>query len=141
MKRFLISSPKFTGEAELFYNTDGILCKIDCTETSMDENTITRFKNSVPAGLSKLQESFSPTTVIVEADFEVTFDMFWKKYDKKINKSRCIMLWCKLSKSMQVLAFYGITPYYKFLKKEGEWRKPVDPENYLRNKYWENEYK
>lgn len=140
MKRFLITSPKFSGQAEIFYNSDGVLCRIDCTDTNMTAIMVHHFKNAVSAHLMELSQKFSSDTVIVEAEYEVSFDMFWKKYNKKVNKSRCILLWSKLNKSMQVQAFFGIDAYNKFLKKEGEWRKPVDPENYLRNKYWENEY-
>ncbi|HEY5391830.1 MAG TPA: hypothetical protein VIJ57_06935 [Hanamia sp.] len=140
MKRFLITSQKFTGQAELLYNDAGVLCKIDVTDTNMSAQTVHQFKASVPAHTDMLGVAFSNLTTIVEAEYEVSFDMFWKKYNKKVNKSRCMLLWGKLNKSMQVQAFFGIEAYNKFLKKEGDWRKPVDPENYLRNKYWENEY-
>ena len=139
MKRFLITSPKFTGQAELLYNDAGVLCKIDCTDTNMGA-AIHQFKQQVPAREGMLQESFSSQTVIIEAEFEVTFDMFWKKYNKKLNKSRCIMLWGKMNKAHQVQAFFGVDSYDKYLKKEG-WRNKADPETYLRNAYWENEYR
>lgn len=142
MKRFLITSPKFTGQAELQYNDKGTLCKIDCTQAVMEEITIMHFKQAVPATLSKLisGRAFSSDTIIVEADFEVTFEMFWEAYRKKINKLRCIPLWNKLSKVEQVSAYYGISTYDKYLHRES-WRTKQDPENYLRNKAWLNEYK
>lgn len=139
MKRFLITSPKFTGQAELLYTDAGVLCKIDCTDTNMGE-AIFQFKTQVPTQMDKLKYSFSTLTTIVEAEFEVSFDMFWKKYNKKINKSRCILLWGKLNKVQQVQAFFGVDGYDKYLKNEG-WRSKADPETYLRNGYWENEYR
>ena len=140
MKRFLITSPKYPGQAEILYNDAGVLCKIDCTDTNMSHHIIHHFKSSVPALAGALQSSFSSQTIIIEAEYEVSFDMFWKKYNKKINKSRCILLWGKLNKAQQVLAFFGIDSYDKYLKKE-DWRGKADPETYLRNGYWENEYK
>ena len=50
---------------------------------------------------------------------------------------------CKVSdvykRQLQVLAYMGVPAYDKFLKKEG-YRSKADPETYLRNRYWENEY-
>ena len=140
MRRFLITSSRFSGQAEVIYNDAEVLCKIDCTDTDMNVSTIKAFKAAVGPDIASIADLL-PNCMIVEAEYEVSFEMFWKKYNKKINKSRCIMLWGKLNKTMQVQAFFGIDAYNKFLKKEGEWRKPVDPENYLRNAYWENEYK
>lgn len=140
MKRFLITNPRFTGQVEVVYNEHQVLCKIDCTETNMDAKTVDQFKRTISPVQSGIAAGFSPNTSIVEAEYEVSFEMFWKKYDKKINKARCMPLWEKMEKSMKVAAFFGITEYSKFLKKE-TWRSKADPETYLRNRYWENEYK
>jgi|SRR5690242_8000177 len=138
MRRFLITSPRFSGQAEVIYNTAGVLCKIDCSDTDMNAGTIKHFKAAVGPDIASIG-NLLPNCIIVEAEYEVTFDMFWKKYGKKINKARCILLWNKLNKTMTVQAFHGIEAYDKFLKRES-WRTKADPETYLRNKYWENEY-
>lgn len=141
MKRFLITSDKFTGTAELMYNERGTLIKIDMTQAQMCENTVVGFKRAVPQNLPLLirNDWCSPGTTVVEADFEVTFEMFWNAYRLKVNKKRCTPLWDKLSKPKQVAAFYGISRYDKFLHKTGRYK--LDPENYLRNETWENEYR
>ncbi len=142
MRRFIVTSSKFKGQAELFYTAGGILCKIDCTSTEMSAVTIDHFKKAVPATLAGLIDgkSFSNDTTIIEAEYEVTFDMFWNDYDKKINKARCTLLWNKLNKFEQIKAFNAVKDYSRYLKKES-WRGKADPETYLRNQYWENEYK
>ena len=142
MRKFLITNPKYTGAAEVFYHEKGTLCKIDLVHTNMDEPTVQHFKSAVPVTLHNLIGGigFSKETVVVEADFEVTFQMFWSAYRKKIKLGRCQPLWAKLTKVEQVQAFYGISAYDKYLQKES-WRSKADPESYLRNKYWENEYK
>jgi hypothetical protein len=66
--------------------------------------------------------------------------MFWQLYDKKINRKRCEPLWDKLSKNKQVAAWAGINAYNKFLQ-ANSWRKKADPESYLKNEMWENEWK
>lgn len=142
MKRFIITSDKFTGTAELLYNDKGTLIKIDMSNAAMNEQAVIMFKRAVPHNLPTLMRNdwCSAGTVTVEADFEVSFDMFWTDYRKKINKVRCLPLWNKLSKVEQVKAYYGISTYDKFLHRES-WRSKADPENYLRNKMWDNEYK
>src|SRR5665213_2005542 len=114
MKRFLITSTKFSGQAEIFYNDAEILCRIDCSDTNMSATVMHHFKNAVGVTIPMMGRNFSADTVIVEAEFEVSFDMFWKKYNKKINKARCMILWSKMNKGLQVQAFFGITGYDKY---------------------------
>ncbi|MES1223381.1 MAG: hypothetical protein ABUT20_48245, partial [Bacteroidota bacterium] len=122
------------------FNEKGILTIIDCTDTNMNDQVMKHFKSAAPVTVDQIETAFTAPTVVVAADFEVSFEMFWKKYNKKINKSRCMLLWSKMDKTLQVLAYMGIAGYDKYLKKES-WRTKADPETYLRNKYWENEYK
>lgn len=141
MRRFLITSPNFTGQAEIVFTAEGTLCRIDLTDTDMQPGMVKGFKDHMCVHVDLLADTFKGTqATVVEADFEVSFDAWWKKYNKKINKSRCMLLWAKMDKSMQVLAYMGIDGYDKYLKKES-WRSKADPETYLRNRYWENEYK
>lgn len=81
---------------------------------------------------------------VVQADYEMTFDMFWNQYGKvfpgkKVNKNRCVPLWEKLSKTEQVKAYHGIDAYRKGAEKNGR-NFFIDPERYLRDKTWQNEY-
>ncbi len=142
MKRFIVTSPSWTGEAEIVYNEVGKLVRLSFENCTIPEHdrVVHNFKMITPVSMDKLQEAFAPTTAtVVEADFEVNFDMFWKAYNHKINKLRAVAIWGKLSKTDQVKAYYGIAIYDKFLKKES-WRKKADPETYLRNKMYDNEY-
>jgi hypothetical protein len=141
MRRFIINSPKFQGNAEVFYTEGGILCKIDLTQCVMSEMIIHHFKCSVPPTLIRLLEgkAFSEETTIVEAEFIITFDMFWTAYGKKINRLRCEKLWSQLNKMDHVKAFHGI-PFYDGFLKINKWRTKADPEKYLKDMMWENEW-
>ena len=143
MKRFIVTSSSWIGEAEIVYNDNGLLVKLsfdNCTIPA-HEKVVSGFKAITPVLMGDLQTAFAHTkATVVEADFEVTFDMFWKAYNHKINKVRTLPLWNKLSKTDQVKAYYGIAAYDKYLKKES-WMGKQLPENYIRNKSWENEYK
>jgi hypothetical protein len=142
MRKFVITSSKFKGQAELVYNDSELLTVIDLQQAFMDMETIYRFKAVAPLTIKQLQtgSAFSNETTVVEVDFTVSFDMFWQKYDKKINRKRCEPLWEKLPKGKQVTAWAGIDAYNRFLQLNS-WRKKADPETYLRNEMWDNEWK
>jgi len=141
MRRFLITHPKFTGSAEVQYNSDGQLFIIDLSSCIIPADVLRPFKNAIPVDVNTMvQGAWAEQAIIIEKDFDVTFEMFWTAYDKKINRLRAEAAWHKLSKTEQVLAFYGIKKYDAFLK-VANWRKKADPENYLKTKYWENEWK
>jgi hypothetical protein len=140
MRRFLITSKKFAGTAELIYNQEGDLTMINTRQSDLKSTLLAHFKHSVPVHVDAIETAFSNETTIVEADFEITFDMFWNEYGLKINRKRCEQLWDRLSTSKKVAAWLGIVEYKKFLK-ANEWRKQADPETYLKKEYWENEWK
>lgn len=140
MRRFLVTnSEKFDGTAEIVYNGNGMLCKVDLQNCLFSPVMLSAFIRAVPVQISQLDTSFSSGTTVVEAEYEISFDMFWEAYDKKINRKRAEILWAKLAKPQKVKAFFGVSAYNKYLKAEG-WRKKADPEKYLRDQYWENEY-
>lgn len=140
MRRFLITNPRYTGEAVLLYNTDDVLQRIDISMTDMSPETIAHFKRAVPVQLSGLEAAFKAPTVVVESEVVITFEQFWKKYDHKFNKDRCEKLWDKMSKTDKIRAYYELDRYHKFLRKNPEHFK-LHPDTYLRNKAWLNDYK
>ena len=140
MKKYLITNPRFTGEAIIYYNETGLLEMVDLKETDMDYNTRNHFKNSLPVLEANLSTSFSASTIVVQSDIVITFEQFWKKYDYKFHKDRAEQLWGRLSKSNQVLAYYAVDKYAKFLRKNPTQSK-LHPDTFLRNKAWLNDYK
>ena len=99
MKRYLIAAPGYTGDAELIFNANGKLVRIDISKTTMGAEVMEEFKIRAPVNINNLHSAFEGVkAVITEADFEITFEQFWKKYNKKINKVRCIPLWAKNAK-------------------------------------------
>ena len=141
MRRFLLAAPGYTGDAELIYNETGKLIRIDISKTNMAAGVMEEFKQRAPVNVADLDKAFEGVKLTMqEVGFEISFEQFWKKYDKKINKVRCVALWNKLSAGDRLKAYLGIDKYNAYLRKEG-WRTKLDPENYLRNRAWENEYK
>lgn len=141
MRSFHISSQRFEGHIALMFNTEEYLINIDFSAAQLSTKQLKLFLQKTPLCISAIEQFVTELPVtIVEADYCVTFVMFWTAYDKKINKKRCEPLWNKLAKNKQIAALNGIKQYDRFLKAEG-WRKKADPENYLRNEMWENDWK
>lgn len=143
MRRFLITNPKvFNGEAEVVYDGIGKLVKIDFSNTDMTVNMVTKFKEHIPANFEHLEGMMKHSiATIVETTMRIDFEQWWREYDKKINKKRCTPLFEKLTDSDTVLALLGIKPYKKYLKSLPYARPMADPEKYLKDRYWENEWK
>lgn len=141
MRKYIITSPNFTGQVEILFDENGLLQTVDFRQCSIKHPAaIETFKSTIPATIKQLEDAFKGTkATIIEADYEVSFDDFWEKYNKKINKKRCLPLWAKLTKAKQIKAIAGITRYDRFLQQTT--RGKLDPENYLRNEAWENEWR
>lgn len=139
MKRYLITNPRYSGEAMILYNEAGLLQKIDIGQTDMDAVTIASFKKAVPVSSNDLETAFGKQTVIVESEITISFEQFWKKYDYKFHKDRAELLYTRLSKTNQILAYYAIDKYNKYLRKKDSQSK-LHPDTYIRNKAWLNEY-
>ena len=144
MRRFIITSTKFTGQVELTYGTNDIITSIvfiDCsfTANAMQKILIIFSATAHVADLATQLKQYDQL-VVVEKSCRISFEEWWNKYNKKINKLRCIPLFEALNDAETVLATEGIKPYDKFLA-EAKVRQKLDPENYLKQKSWMNQWK
>lgn len=141
MRKFLVTSPKFTGQAELTYNGRETLCRIDCTDTDMDQHTIQAFKAAVPSTLAALLQGkgFSSETTIVEAGYEVTFDLFYADYPLKRNRYKAEKVFDAMSKTDKVKAFNSLHFYKKYCTRNA-WYTPMIADKYLRNREYETDW-
>lgn len=142
MKKFIATSSGFEGEVHIVYNDDGVLMFVDFSFSNIEPEGIQWIKDRTPVKYTSewFHKSFNTDRLtFVEESFHVDFEMFWKRYNHKINKKRCVDLWNKMGKTQQVKAYFGITAYVNYLNRTG-YRNKKDPENYLRNKMWETDW-
>jgi hypothetical protein len=140
MKRYLIQSPRYTGSVEVIYN-NGILQVLDISNTNMARpSMIEAFIKKVSVEECYLANGWVDNVTIIPADVEITFKMFWDKYNNKVNKLRATKIWERMPLAEQVAAYCNIQKYFTYLKKN-DWRGQQDPDTYLRNKTYLNEYK
>jgi hypothetical protein len=141
MRKFLIASKKYTGQVEVVYapmpNLEHflILESIDFANTSLNPVQRDAFKKLLPVMFTEFEPAMvAAGATVVEDDYTVSFDDYWKLVKKKVNRKRCEDLWARMSKVNQVLAVVNLAKYYKCLNRTG--RKEADPETYLKNEYF-----
>ncbi len=146
MEKLIITHKNFQGEIIAIYGEENELLTIDFTKASLSLDQRRYFTSRMPAQRSKnflehFANSKGETTLCVVGErHEISFEMFWDKYAQKYNKIRCEKVWARMSKTDRVKAYYGIDAYFKFLKLQPFDRKKQDPENYLKNQTWTNEW-
>lgn len=141
MKRFLISSPAYNGDAEIVFDTDGRLIRMDVMNTNMPPELVHQFKVKLPAMLIGLEEAFAGSkATIVEADFEFTSEDFMREYPYKRNTHLVHQHWPKMLKSDQVLAYYSAIDYRRYCERN-KWYNPKIPVAWLRDKEFLNDWK
>lgn len=141
MRRFLISSTKFDGHAELIYGSANRLVRIDLTAAVMNDETIRHFKAAAPVTLKALEggQGFGATTTIVEADFEISLEDFKREYPYARNYHLLPPIWGKLTTAEQVEAYQAAMQYRKYCNRTG-WYKPKIAAGWLKNKEYKNDW-
>jgi hypothetical protein len=71
-----------------------------------------------------------------QPDWQQGFDEFWRIYDKKVGREKCMRLWQKLSQEERDEVIMA-APQYVAATPDKKYRK--NPETYLRNKGWQDE--
>lgn len=139
MKTYLLTSPKWAGEIEVVYNDLNLMVSIDISRAELAEKQQIYFLRDLPRELAELERlrQKSPSLVITEVEQEVTFEMFWNKYDEKIrsSKKRAERAWNRMSKTNQVKA-YRFIQRYKLSLHPGTNAKYA--ETYLNAEQWNN---
>ncbi|HNW71165.1 MAG TPA: hypothetical protein PKI01_12225 [Bacteroidales bacterium] len=139
MKHYQLTSVAFAGAVDLFFDDAGMLQKFDMTGATLSQPQQEWILREMQPNLSdlKVQLADSGTAKITEVTTEVTFDMFWNKYDDKINSSRkrAQQKWNKMTKTDQIRA-YGFIGKYLANLPTGTRRKYA--ETYLNAELWDN---
>lgn len=143
MNKYIITSPRFTGEINVLYGLDNKLLFIDFMKCDLSEQQITYFKEHVPVFFSdKFMEAFGANNKlnVVQEGYTVTFEQFWNRYGNKVNRIRAEKQWNKLSEADRVNAYFKYSLYERHLGLNA-WKTKVDPDRYLKDRYWESEWK
>lgn len=139
MKKLSFTSGAFTGEVLLVFNDLGLLVSYDATQAQLSEKQQRWFNSRLPQELSEVKRvlSGSSTAKLTELSIDVTFELFWHRYNaprnsKKIPSERC---WNRLSQAQRNKAFYFI-PIYESHMEPGVAK--LYAETYLNSGPWRN---
>ncbi|HPI31111.1 MAG TPA: hypothetical protein PLS26_11350 [Bacteroidales bacterium] len=139
MKHYQLTSNAFDGAVDLFFDDAGMLMKFDMTGASLSKKQQEWILRDMYPELNELkrQLSESGTAKITEVTTEVTFEMFWDRYDDKINSSRkrTLQKWNRMTKTDQLRAYTYINRYLNNLP-SGTRKKYA--ETYLNSELWNN---
>ncbi len=140
MRRFLITSDKFTGQVECIYSSaDQLLC-IDMRQAIMAADVLQAFKKAVPVYVSGFAAAFTAGTTVVEAEFEISLDDFKREYPYSRNYHLLQKRWEKMTKTEQVKAYYAAIDYRKYCERNN-WVNPKIADGWLAAKEYLNDWK
>jgi hypothetical protein len=145
MRRFLIESKKYTGQIEVVYapcppNGELLLQRIDFTQAELSGSKRASFKQMLPVTFGMFEPMMIEAgATVVEEAYTVSFDDYWKAVKKKVNRKRCEMLWGKMGQMQRVKAVMALPDYYRYLQRVTRYE--VDPERYLKEEYYETEWR
>lgn len=139
MKRYLLTSTAWNGEIEITYNDLQLLMNLDLSRADLSEQQQIWFLRNMPRELAELQALMSKaaSATLTELTGEVTFDMFWGRYDEKVrsSKKKALKIWNRLSVKDREKAFNFIRKYENSIA-PGVSKKYA--ETYLNAELWNN---
>lgn len=141
MRKFVLTSSKMEGQIEIVFNENEISI-VDFSKAKLTVEQRDYFLRHVAVCLFDLEAFVKQSRfTCVEADIEITFEMFWDKYAFKVDRKRAEKIWDKMSKAKKISAFYGIDRYDRYLRRTADWRNKMEPKTYLKNERWEDEWR
>ena len=139
MKHFQLTASSFEGAVDLYFNDLNLLERFDTSRADLSEKQQIWILQSLPRELAEVKSVMkkSPNVKITEVSEEVTFDMFWNKYDDKLcsSKKKAILKWNKMPLSERQKAYNSISKYFQYLA-PGTRKKYA--ETYLNAELWNN---
>jgi hypothetical protein len=139
MRRFILTSDAFTGEVEFIFNDSGLLESFTTAAAQLSERQQVFILKELPRELSEIQKviSNSVSAKLIEVSKEITFEMFWNRYDEKIRSSKktAETVWKRMSEKDRNKAYWFIPKYFSSIL-PGVPKKYA--ETYLRKELWNN---
>jgi len=136
MRTFILTSKNFGGEVFFHYVSEKLV-KFNCIDATLSDIQHTYILQHLPLTVSMLENHKSPTSEIEEINPDITFDMFWSRYDDRLNssKKRTEAKWNKMSATEREKAFNYINRYFVSIP-AGTRKKYA--ETYLNAELWNN---
>jgi hypothetical protein len=139
IKKYILTSVNFQGQVSFGFNEAGYLV-FYLNETDATESQLKGLLQRLPRVIEEFYRLTEvPTVKFVEVPPDLSFESWWKIQLNKINKKRCMPLFNALKDAKRMKAFTEYPAYLDFCKRNN--RGVVDPENFLKKEYYENDWK
>ncbi|WP_157960878.1 hypothetical protein [Nubsella zeaxanthinifaciens] len=139
MKKYMLTSVLFTGTVMFVYNAEGWLVGLDNSAEFSDAQH-NWLLNKLPKRLEEIEPwSAQIKGALKEIPMDLSFDVFWDAYGRKVNRIRTEPLYKKLSDTDKARAIMQIKPYFTYCRANN--RGIADPEKYIRNAYYETDWR
>ncbi|MDZ4212789.1 MAG: hypothetical protein U1C59_13855 [Methylotenera sp.] len=139
MKKYSLSSTSFTGEVIFEFNDLGFLTKFDTSQADLNESHQRWILREMPNHIDDIKRVLgnSKTAILTELSTDVTFQMFWDRYNEKIRSSRkrSEAKWNRMSQADRNRAYWWIGKYELTLTGN---REKKYAESYLNAEQWNN---
>lgn len=142
MRKFIYQSKHIRGDVLAgFHETTELLLLIDISTAEMSNDQHYAFMLNFPRCMSEFFELVKqkPTERTITEIFDnVSFNMFWDKYNHKSlsSKRKTEKIWDKMAKVEQQRAYNFIVKYDKMIAQAGHPKKHA--ETYLNSYLWDN---
>jgi hypothetical protein len=137
MKIIHLTSTSFAGYIEYIFGDNDLLEKMEVHATLSEKQQVFLLKN-MPREIPELEKLRSANVTLTEMNAAVpTFEMFWNRYDDKINSSRkrTERKWYSMSPANKGRAYNFILRYFANIP-AGTRKKYA--ETYLNDELWNN---
>lgn len=136
---FILTSTQFEGDVILEFNEQDRIARFDMTAAKLSVQQQDYILNGLPKEASEIERLIlhSKTARLTEINRDITFEMFWDKYNEKVRSSRkrAQTKWIKMKKSEQIKAYNFISKYESNIL-PGTEKKYA--ETYLNAELWNN---
>ena len=139
MKKYILTSDKWTGQIELIYGINGYLTGLNIEASFVSDEQHQRLLFAIPlVNRGEEWDKLAKSPRLIEVKEEITFQMFWEKYDYKEGKMVAERRWNNLSKANQQKAYHYIAIYNQRRMAKTPPPSKKYPETYLNQQIWNN---
>lgn len=125
MRRFLLTSEKFTGTAEVWYDFEGLLCHLNLTDCCMNYTQIKYLLQNLSPDVTTFHGMLTGTNIkIEEKPFELTLEDFKREYPNSRNYHLLNDIWPKTGIKVQTKAYFAAIQYRKYCERNAHWYTP-----------------
>lgn len=142
MKRFLLTSQKFTGTAEVWYNDAGLLARVDIVSAALEFRQIKFLLENVSPDIATFKGMLSGGTLaITEAPFEISVEDFCRVYPYSRNMHLVREWWPRQAAELHHRVYFVALDYADYCRRNASWYKPKIAITWLTKKEYLNNWK